>query len=349
VKDPEFEQEVRRAANAIIDSRAPKPPSGLVTVDALTIHRKPAPPNTFLISEVLAHGLTLLCGRPKVGKSWLSLDVALAVARGGRLMDRFDVLQPGGVLYLGLEESERRTGLRLRKLVPEEQPYMRRIDFVYRLPPLLAGGAAELDKALAARRYELVVIDTLLAAVQQSSGRDVMRSDYAEVDVLRQLAAKHATSILLVHHLRKSGAEYAPDAVAGTSGVTAACDAMWILKRQGPGECVLEVLGREVEEQVFGLRLHTAEPFGWRLTGAGAEVRTRSDCQEIIELLAEEGPMSPKAIADSLRKNRVTIRRRLQDMLKSRSLVRNGNGCYQAAAAPESAGGGTGEQEELGL
>lgn len=36
----------------------------------------------FIVPGILPEGATILAGRPKLGKSWLALDIALAVARG---------------------------------------------------------------------------------------------------------------------------------------------------------------------------------------------------------------------------------------------------------------------------
>ena len=41
------------------------------------------PPIQWAIPDILPEGLTLLAGKPKLGKSWLALAMALAVAAGG--------------------------------------------------------------------------------------------------------------------------------------------------------------------------------------------------------------------------------------------------------------------------
>jgi RecA-family ATPase len=55
----------------------------------------------------LPEGLTLPAGKPKLGKSWLALSVAFAVAAGGVALGTYPVAQ-GEVLYLALEDNERR-------------------------------------------------------------------------------------------------------------------------------------------------------------------------------------------------------------------------------------------------
>jgi AAA domain len=51
----------------------------LKPVDALGIYQTDFPPPEFVIEDILPRrGLTLAAGRPKVGKSWLTLQLAVA-------------------------------------------------------------------------------------------------------------------------------------------------------------------------------------------------------------------------------------------------------------------------------
>ena len=58
------------------------------------------------IPGLLADGLPLVVGRPKLGKSFLMLQVAKALASGGELWGR--AVRRAAVLYLALEDSDRR-------------------------------------------------------------------------------------------------------------------------------------------------------------------------------------------------------------------------------------------------
>src|SRR5262249_19836819 len=64
-------------------------------------------PLKYVVPGIFVEGLTLLAGKPKIGKSWLVLHAALAVARGGFTLGELHCKQ-GDVLYLALEDSERR-------------------------------------------------------------------------------------------------------------------------------------------------------------------------------------------------------------------------------------------------
>lgn len=63
----------------------------------------PYAPKNFIVAELLPEGLTLLCGQPKIGKSWFVLQLCICVALGVRFMG-FNT-QPCDVLYLALEDT----------------------------------------------------------------------------------------------------------------------------------------------------------------------------------------------------------------------------------------------------
>ena len=102
-----------------------------------------------IIEHLLYPGVTLLIGRPKVGKSWMSLQVALAMISGAELCRHFRVRQPGRVLYLALEESQSRTKSRIRRLAPISPDNIRDLRFVYAVDSLQTGGALQIDGLLA--------------------------------------------------------------------------------------------------------------------------------------------------------------------------------------------------------
>ena len=68
-------------------------------------------PIEFVIDGLLAQGLYILAGAPKVGKSWLVLDICLSIAKGESVLGQ-KTLQ-GTALYLCLEDSYARIQNRL--------------------------------------------------------------------------------------------------------------------------------------------------------------------------------------------------------------------------------------------
>jgi hypothetical protein len=318
----------------------------LEAIDGETIFEADYPEPVFTIGELLARGVTLFCGRPKVGKSWFTLQLAIAVATARRLFDRFPIETPGRVVYLALEEPKQRTGSRMKKLYRDAACHLQNLHFVYGIDPLLSGGAQMLDEYLTENPAQMVVIDTFLALVRANNQRDVLRSDYNEVNVLRQIAEKHNTALLLVHHQRKMSADYHVDSVAGTTGLTAACDAIWSLRKRAEGDCLLEVTGREMKDTTLALRFQDGSDFGWHMIGEGAEAALSEERQDILTLLRVEGPQKPAKIALLLKKNANTVRVLLQKLAYEGFVTRNQKGEYQPSLTPiNSVNGVNGENE----
>jgi hypothetical protein len=70
----------------------------------------------YAIPGLLPEGVTLLAGKPKIGKSLLAMDFVIAVAAGRNALDDLPVEQ-GDALYLALEDNERRLQKRLRDML----------------------------------------------------------------------------------------------------------------------------------------------------------------------------------------------------------------------------------------
>ena len=78
---------------------------------------KQLPPIKFIVPGIIAEGCTILAGKGKIGKSWLVMGLATAVASGGYALGSIKCEQ-GSVLYLALEDNERRLQSRISQLLP---------------------------------------------------------------------------------------------------------------------------------------------------------------------------------------------------------------------------------------
>jgi AAA domain/Winged helix-turn-helix DNA-binding len=304
-------------------------PASLTTHSGLEVYNSEFAAPEAIIDRLLYPGLTIFVARPKAGKSWLALQIAVAIASGAALGGSLRVNRTGRVLYLALEESQARTAPRLRKLTAGGD-YLGKVDFVYSVEALMSGGARQIDSFLADHPCALVVIDTYFAIAKRAGRKDmdILQGDYNTINALREIAERHRTAILLIHHARKADGD-GVDVVLGTSGISAACDAIWSMKRSSQGDCVLTVRGREMEEMTYGLRFGD-EPFGWQITGAGEEALLTKQRREIVDLLRKEGPLPPKSISEKLGKNGTTVRRLLQKLAAGGAVSKNG----EAYSAP---------------
>ena len=112
----------------------------------------------------------------------------------------------------------------------------------------------------------IVVID-VFAKVRgrPPMGVSAYDADYAAIGYAKRLADKHGVAVVLVHHVRKAGAEDFLEAVSGTNGLAGAADATLVLRRpRGEADGILCVTGRDVDESEHALRF-TAANGAWTL------------------------------------------------------------------------------------
>ncbi len=59
----------------------------LETVNCEEIMTQPLKPIEFVVDNLISQGLFILAGAPKIGKSWLALDMALSIAKGESVLN----------------------------------------------------------------------------------------------------------------------------------------------------------------------------------------------------------------------------------------------------------------------
>lgn len=300
------------------------------SIDGLAVYRAPATEQREVIEGILANGLTLFSGRAKIGKSWISLQLALSVSQGRNLWG-FPVLRPGRVVYAALEESQARTTKRMRKLQATESVLLQNISMVYRLLPLVGGGREQIEELIKQQSPNLLIIDTWTALVGNGgpSSGNVFRAEYAEMNILHGLAEKYDLSILVVHHTNKTLGAKGFAAVAGSGAMTAAPDAVWVMEKEDPNICSVQMEGRDFDDQTLAIRfVKDPERFGWELMGTGEEVKSRKEDNEIFTLLRSEGALAPSRVAGLLKMNANRVRAVMFAMYQRGALVKNSGGAF---------------------
>jgi RecA-family ATPase len=189
------------------------------------------------VKGYVVEGATILAGRPKVGKSWLALDWGLAVARSGFVFGDVHCKQ-GDVLYIALEDNERRLKSRIAKLLGADSEWPEKFEYATEWPRADEGGLDAIRTWIKSKETpRLVVIDVLEAFRLRARGKDgIYAADYAAVKALQMIASELHVAILIVHHLRKAGSDGdAQDKISGTLGLTGAADSFLVLDGTKPG------------------------------------------------------------------------------------------------------------------
>ncbi len=294
------------------------------------------PEPSWAIPGFLPEGVTLLAGKPKMGKSWLALALANDIALGKPALGRLSTTQ-GAVLYLGLEDSERRVKDRLIKILEGEKPPVGLTWGGY-WPALQPDGLYDLEVWLQHTPTARMIVIATLARVRPPgpTGGSVYAEDYAIITPLKRLAETYHVSILLVHHLRKNAADDLMDTISGSTGLTGATDCNMVLERErGEKTALLHITGRDVEEQT--LTLHFAEENArWSISDMPNRPKPLSpDRQAILDLLIQQGrPLGPNEIAETLNMDHEKVRRKLSLMGKANQVSVVSRGLYVPAAKP---------------
>src|SRR5260221_12441342 len=120
------------------------------------------PPVRYTLPGFIPDGLTILASKPKIGKSWLALDLCLAVTASRFTLGNLKPFE-GQALYLALEDSRRRLQRRIGKLLsPFANGWPSRLDITTDWPRLNDGGLADLAGWCDHHRdARLIIIDTL--------------------------------------------------------------------------------------------------------------------------------------------------------------------------------------------
>ena len=226
------------------------------------------PPLRYAVPGLIPEGSTLLVGPPKIGKSWLVLSVALAVAAGGRALGQLDVDQRP-VLYVALEDGHRRMQDRCRMLleggaIPPAFHYMTRIE-----PGTVLETIRQWIEKFADAE-PLVIVDTLGRVMPPALvGESAYQRDYRVGAALKRVADDNPGSALVVnHHDRKAMSDDFVDSVSGTHGLAGAADTILVLTRQRHESTgLVKVTGRDVAEGEYGLKFDAGAR--WLVDGNG--------------------------------------------------------------------------------
>ncbi|MFZ2349911.1 MAG: AAA family ATPase [Candidatus Bipolaricaulis anaerobius] len=316
------DDEVARIANSIAryPSADERPIPTTITAKELSTMKLPDP--RWVIPDLIAEGLTLLAGRPKIGKSWLCLGLAMAVSGGGEALGAKRV-EPGDVLYLGLEDIPRRLQSRIN-LIGEPTD---RLHLANRWARADQGGIEDLDRWAADHPdARLIVVDTLARfRAPHKANSDLYAGDYAAMAMLKEVADAHGLGIVACHHTRKMMAEDPLDSISGTTGLSGGCDTAAVLARgRGDADAILSIAGRDVPEQELALRFENGV---WELLGDARDVTMSNTRRTILDLIAKSrAPVTPREVAEALGRNRSTIRNIMATMAIEGTLVARGGG-----------------------
>jgi len=295
-------------------------------ISAAELQDKTFPPIKWLVEDLIPEGLTLFCGKPKLGKSWAALDLACAVSDGSQFLGF--PCEEGDVLYLALEDNERRLQDRLIKIRGGEN-WSPRLSLATWSPRINEGGAEAIENWIAkVIEPRLVIIDTLATVKPiKASGSSDYQADYSALRDLHRIASESRIAVLVVHHLRKADAEDPFDAVSGSTGLTGAADTTVILNRTPEGSgVILYGRGRDVQEFEHAVEFDE-ERCRWRFLGDPDTVFRSGTRKLIIDALIK-GKQTIPVIAEYASISEANARQTLRRMCGKGEAIKEKRGCY---------------------
>jgi hypothetical protein len=186
----------------------------------------------------------IIGGEPKCCKSFLALDLAVAVAAGTPCLRRFPVPRPGRVLLYPAEDALHIVRRRLDGICAAAGRGLADLDVqVITAPSLrldLDADRRRLDDTVAALQPRLLVLDPFvrLHRIDENASGEVA----PVLAFLRDLQRRYAVSVAVVHHARKgAGTARAGQALRGSSEFHAWGDSNLYLRRDGGERIVLTV------------------------------------------------------------------------------------------------------------
>ncbi len=195
-------------------------------------------------------GLSLLCGKPKAGKTTLARNLALSVSRGIPWLGFLTVR--GKVFYLALEEkrSEVRKHFAAMGAGASDEVHVF-------CAPSPVDGLVQLRQASERDKPALVIVDPLLKMIRVKDA-----NDYAAVtgalEPLLTLARQTGAPVLAVHYMGK-GKRDGGDAILGSTAIFAVVDTALLLKRSEKYQTLstIQRYGEDLEEVTLSMDTET--------------------------------------------------------------------------------------------
>lgn len=209
---------------------------------------QPEVPVDWLVDDLFSVGSSGWVGaEPKVGKSWLTLDLVYCLSTGTPFLDRFTIRQPRRVVYIQEEDSEQRVLRRFKQLLrgtpgrtapPDD--YLRfsiRQGFKIDSPLWMM----RLRGELRAWPADVCVFDVFQRLhLKSENAQDQMAAVLAELDALNR---EFGCAFIVVHHNRKpqQGNEARGNQMLRGSGVLAgwAECSLYLKGGQAPGSLLV--------------------------------------------------------------------------------------------------------------
>ena len=277
-------------------------------------------------------------GEPKCGKSFLALDLAVAVAAGVPCLRRFPAEQPGPVLLFCAEDAGHIVRSRLQGIAQAAGSAFDTLDIAIIDTPILRldhrNDRQRLVETVQRIEPRLVVLDPLvrLHGVDENAVAEIAPI----LGFLRDLQRRFGTAVVLVHHARKSAAARPGQALRGSSELHAWGDSNLYLRRRN--RQILMTVEHRAAPGLNDIEIELADD------GKGPALRLRQEAPDnvepetperrILQVIADaEGPLSQRQIRQRAATRPATVADALHKLIGEQRVERVPKEGYRIAAA----------------
>ena len=312
------------------------PPEPLRVLQVADVPPEPAGQSDWLVKHLWAHqAVGVLGGSPKCCKTYLALELALAVATGTPCLGRFPVAHPGPVLLFAAEDAPVKIRARLRDLAQA-----RRVDFdtlpvflilTDQLRLDLKPHLARLVHAIHAHQPRLLILDPFVRMhrLQENSAQEIsgLLAD------LRALQRRFGLAVLLVHHTRKTNGQASGQDLRGSGDLHAWGDSnLYLHRRHDQLRLSVEHRAAAAPEPV-ALSLHGDHPAHLVIDDAPPQVRHADALdQQLLETLrSQDAPVTQAQMRDLLKVRNQSLTAVLHQLRDKGRIARTPNGWTRSA------------------
>lgn len=274
-----------------------------------------------------AGAVGVIGGAPKSCKSWLALEMAVAVASGRPCLGRYAVPRPGPALVFAAEDNPAAVRERVEHLARARAADFATLDVRLILEPSLrldrAQDRVRLRATLARYRPRLLVLDPyvrLQCGVDENDATQVS----AILGALRELSRAEGVAIALVHHTRKGGAEDLGEGLRGSGDFHAWGDSnLYVRRRRDAITLSIEHRAAASPPPVSLALVDDDGPVRLDVRDAPVEV---SLGERIVEVLQHGRPRRLDELRSELRVRKQDLSDTLRELERSGGVARSGSG-----------------------
>lgn len=299
----------------------------LSVVSASQILSKSFPDVENLIQDYMTPGVYFIYGKPKIGKSWLVAQIAKAAASNGVVFDK--PVRSGRVLYLALEDGERRLQKRMQKQgwsVGIDIDYMTAKTFREEIGYLNLSGGKRLLTFIERNDYLLTVVDTFSRAINSNQLKGELMTE--AIAPYQEFCQARDRNMIFVDHEPKRN-EQDTSAITGLYGgisKSGMADGLWRLYKERGKGVKLDIEGRDLEDS-FSLKLRfDKSSCQWNCEGDADTIEITERRKAILDALENLGRCSSSQLEDATGQQKGHLHTRLQDLVAEGLISREKRG-----------------------